>query len=70
MTMKLFTVGTEITHHVGDGQCPEGWELYPEPCRCGGLMHAAGTDEVDADGNVVLVTEWDQCGRSEDSDVY
>ena len=33
-------------------------------------MHAAGSDEVDADGNVVLVTLCDQCGRSEDSDVY
>jgi hypothetical protein len=33
-------------------------------------MHAAGTDEVDADGNVVLVTACDQCGRSEESEVY
>ena len=33
-------------------------------------MHTAGSDEVDADGNVVLVTLCDQCGRSEDSDVY
>jgi hypothetical protein len=38
--MKLFTVGTEVNHHVGNGQCPECWEQYPEPCPCGGLMHA------------------------------
>jgi hypothetical protein len=33
-------------------------------------MHAAGSDEVDADGNVVPVTQCDRCGRSEDSDVH
>jgi hypothetical protein len=68
--MKLFVVGTEVNHRVGDSQCPECWEQYPEPCHCGGLMHAASTDEEDADGNVLLVTQCDQCGRSEDSDVY
>jgi hypothetical protein len=68
--MTLFTVGTEVNHHVGDGQCPECWEQYPEPCGCGGLMHAAGGGEQDADGNVLLITQCDQCGRSEDSDVY
>jgi hypothetical protein len=70
MTVKLFTVGTDVNHHVGDGQCPACVEQYPEPCRCGGLMHAAGSDEVDADGNVVPVTQCDRCGRSEDSDVH
>ena len=70
MAVKLFPVGTEINHHVGEGQCPECWDQYPEPCRCGDLMHATGSDEVDADGNAVLATECDQCGRSEDSDVY
>lgn len=32
----------------------------------GGLMHAAAGAEEDADGNVLLVTSCDQCGRSED----
>jgi hypothetical protein len=68
--MKLFTVGTEVNHQVGDSQCPECWGQYPEPCHCGGLMHAASTEEEDADGNVLLVTQCDQCGRSEDSDVH
>jgi len=48
--MTLFTVGEE----------------YPEPCRCGGLMHAAGGAEKDTDGNVLLTTRCDRCGRSED----
>ena len=64
--MTLFTVGEEPTHRVGDAQCPECWEEYPEPCRCGGLMHATARDGEDADVNVLLVTQCDQCGRSED----
>ena len=64
--MALFTVGEQVSHRVGDPQCPECWEEYPEPCRCGGLMHAAGGEEEDPDGNVLLVTCCDQCGRSED----
>ena len=68
--MKLFTVGAEVNHHIGDSQCPECAEEYPEPCRCGGLMHAASGEEQDADGNILLITQCDQCGRSEDSDVY
>jgi hypothetical protein len=63
--MKLFTVGEEANHRVGDGACPECWEEYPEPCRCGGLMHAGGTAEEDEDGNVSLATSCDRCGRSE-----
>jgi hypothetical protein len=68
--MKLFTVGIEVNHHVGNGQCPECWEQYPEPCPCGGLMHAAAGEEQDADGTILLITQCDQCGRSEDSDTY
>ena len=64
--MTLFTVGEEANHHVGNTQCPECWEEYPEPCRCGGLMHAAGGPEEETDGNVQLTTRCDQCGRSED----
>jgi hypothetical protein len=64
--MKLFVVGEETNHHVGDLQCPVCWESYPERCACGGLIHAAGGEEEDADGNVLLVTLCDQCGRSQD----
>lgn len=64
--MALFTVGEAVNHHVGDQQCPECSEEYPEPCRCGGLMHAAASAEEDPEGNVLLVTLCDHCGRSED----
>lgn len=63
--MRLFTVGEEVNHRAGDVECPECWEAYPETCRCGGLMHAAGSAEEDEDGNVSLVTACDRCGRSE-----
>lgn len=52
--MTLFGVGEEPNHHIGDVQCPECWKEYPEPCRCGGLMHAASGAEEDTDGNVLL----------------
>jgi hypothetical protein len=64
--MEAFVVGEETSHHVGDPRCPACWESYPELCPCGGLIHAAGGPEEDADGNVLLVTRCDQCGRSED----
>jgi hypothetical protein len=64
--MTLFTVGEEPTHRTGDPQCPECWEEYPEPCPCGGLIHAAGPGEEDENGTVWLTTECDQCGRSEE----
>jgi hypothetical protein len=64
--MPLFAVAEEVNHHVGDPRCPECVEDYPEPCPCGGLMHAAASEEIDADGNTLLVTRRDQCGRSED----
>lgn len=64
--MKLFEVGEVVNHRVGDPQCPECAEDYPEPCPCGGLMHASETAEEDPDGNVVIVTLCDQCGRNED----
>ena len=63
---RLFTVGEEDNHHAGDPECQECWEEYPEPCRCGGLIHAAGGEEEDEDGDVLLVTLCDGCGRSED----
>jgi hypothetical protein len=64
--MKLLTVGEIVNHRAGDAQCPECSEEYPEPCRCGGLMHASDGAEEDPDGNPVIVTLCDQCGRSED----
>jgi hypothetical protein len=64
--MKLFGVGDEVNHHPGDPQCPECWEEYPAPCKCGGLIHAAGGDEEDEEGNVLLTTRCDKCGRSEE----
>jgi hypothetical protein len=64
--MALFTVGEAVNHEVGDQQCAECSEEYPEPCRCGGLMHAAAGAEEDPDGNALLVTSCDRCGRSED----
>jgi len=63
---ELFTVGEEINHHAGDPQCPECLEAYPEPCRCGGLIHAAGGEEEDTDDTLLLTTKCDKCGRSEE----
>jgi hypothetical protein len=64
--MRLFTLGEEVNHRIADHECPVCAEEYPEPCRCGGLMHAGPTGEEDADGNLVLVTACDVCGRAED----
>ena len=64
--MKMFTVGETINHHAGDHACPACAEDYPEPCRCGGLMHAVPSGDEDPDGNPVMVTACDACGRSED----
>jgi hypothetical protein len=63
---RLFTLGEDTNHQVGDHACPVCAEEYPEPCRCGGLVHAAVTREEDPDGNPLLVTACDVCGRSED----
>jgi len=64
--MTLFTVGEEINHRAGDATCAECWEEYPEHCRCGGLIHAAGGDADDEDGNLLLVTQCDRCERTEE----
>jgi hypothetical protein len=64
--MTLFTVGDVDNHHRGDLECPECSENYPEGCQCGGLMHASETNQEDADGNLVVATLCDRCGRSED----
>lgn len=65
--MEVFTINRETVHHVGDHTCPECLEDYPEPCVCGdGLIHAERTGDEDADGNPLVVTRCDYCGRSED----
>jgi hypothetical protein len=64
--MKLFEVGDVVNHRAGDPRCPECADDYPETCRCGGLMHASDSAEEGPDGNVLIVTLCDQCGRSED----
>ena len=64
--VRVFTLGSQYTHTVGDRACPACLENYPEPCRCGGLLHAAPTGDEDTDGNPVLVTCCDLCARSED----
>jgi hypothetical protein len=62
---ELFTVGEEVTHVVGNPQCPGCLEEYPEPCHCGGLIHAA-SGEADPEGSVWPLTKCDRCGRSEE----
>jgi hypothetical protein len=63
--MRLLTIA-EVTHHVSDPECPSCYEEYPEPCRCGGLIHATAAGADNEDANPLLTTECDQCGRSED----
>jgi hypothetical protein len=63
---KVFSVGEERTHVVGDRECPDCWESYPVPCPCGGLIHAAGEDEDTEGAEVPATTRCDRCGRSEE----
>lgn len=66
MGVRVFTVGDEPGHHVADRACPLCLEGYPEPCRCGGLIHAAGGPGVAEDeAEEPAVTRCDRCGRSE-----
>ena len=64
--MALFKVGEVVNHAVDDRGCSVCADDYPEGCRCGGLMHATESTEVDLEGNGALVTLCDRCGRSED----
>ena len=64
--MPLFIVGERTSHDVANLRCPGCVEGYPEPCRCGGLMHAGSGGDPDADGNMVVITRCDRCGRDED----
>jgi hypothetical protein len=66
MTMeRFFTLGADVEHTIADHECQSCPESYPEPCRCGGLVHAAIGD-ADVEGNPTLLTACDVCGRSED----
>ena len=62
---QVFTIGEETLHVVGDRQCPECPDEYPEPCPCGGMIHAA-RGEQDAEGTEWPMTRCDVCGRSEE----
>lgn len=64
--MKVFTVGEETNHRVGDAGCVECLEPYPEPCPCGGLIHAAGGPDEEGEEDVVAITRCDRCGATED----
>ena len=64
--MTLFAIAEEAIHHVGDSGCPACFEDYPEPCVCGGLVHAEAAGAEDEDGNLPVRTRCDRCGRSTD----
>ena len=59
----IFTLEEQI-HHRDDLQCPGCADEYPEPCACGGLMHASEVAEIE-DAEIALVTQCDRCRRSE-----
>jgi hypothetical protein len=58
-----FTLEDQI-HHADDPQCAGCVEDYPEPCSCGGLMHASEVI-ADEDVEIALATQCDRCRRSE-----
>lgn len=60
---QMFMLGDEA-HAVGDITCPACPEAYPHSCPCGGLMHACGVADIDAE--TVLATQCDRCSRSID----
>ena len=61
---ELFTLDEQM-HHKGHPECPGCAEGYPEPCPCGGLIHATN-GAVPEDSEGVPTTRCDQCGRSEE----
>ena len=61
---RALTVGEDTTHLVDDPRCPDCWEEYPARCECGGLIHAAGSQD-DGEGGECPLTRCDRCGRSE-----
>jgi hypothetical protein len=71
---RSFILDDEV-HFCADPDCPACASEYPQPCRCGGLMHGgsalepAGEPEtvggIEGDSEAVS-TRCDACGRSED----
>jgi len=64
--MELFEVGDVMSHRKGDRRCPACAAEFPERCRCGGLVHASAGPEDDPDGNPLMSTRCDECGRSDE----
>lgn len=64
--MDMFVVGDDVNHRRGDAGCPACAAEFPEPCRCGGFVHAAAGDQEDLDGNAVVTTRCDLCGRADE----
>jgi len=64
--MEEFVVGEIVNHQVGDAHCPACAEDFPEPCGCGGLVHASVLEVEDPDDNPLITTRCDQCGRSDE----
>lgn len=60
---NTFMIDDEV-HAVDDVECPACPPEYPEPCPCGGLMHAAG--ETEEESETIYATRCDRCGRSID----
>jgi len=63
---RFFVIGDEIGHVVGDAECAQCPEDYPEPCPCGGLIHGA-LGEEDPGQAEWPATRCDRCGRAEDT---
>lgn len=59
----LFLLEDQI-HDADDAECAVCAAGYPTRCVCGGLMHAAGEAEEEAEA--IVSTKCGKCGRSED----
>ena len=64
--MEPFVVGQDVNHRVGDARCPACVEDFPEPCGCGGLVHATPFELEDPDIVPEITTRCDRCGRSDE----
>lgn len=61
---RLFTLGDQV-HHGNDPECPACVEGYPEPCPCGGFIHATDVT-TEEDRAVMPLTQCDRCQRSKE----
>jgi hypothetical protein len=64
--MESFIVGEDVNHRPGDANCQACAEDFPEPCPCGGFVHATAIELEEPEGEPVLTTRCDQCGRSDE----